>query len=189
MGRRKEQKTTYLRKSFETKKPGKPSGEPFAAIYASMIGGEAWEALTNNARILYFYMKLQLFGGNKNGLPEGQFYFNRSTYTKTYDLYTNQTQFYTDKDLLIRYGFIDEIENGRTTRTKNIYSFSDRWQSVDIAEIEKELIREKEEKKAKEQRNIETIRQYQRQNPQASLDDCYYDTGIHKGTLKKWWGK
>ena len=182
-------KPQYERKAYETRKPGKPTGEPFAAIYASMIGSEAWEALTNNAKVLYIYMKLQLFGNRKDHLPEGQFYFNRATYSKTYNLYKNQTQFYVDKDLLIKYGFIDEIENGKTTRTKNIYQFSDRWQSIDISEIQRELEQEKEDKKEKEKRNIEAIRQYREQNPNATLEDCYIDTGIHKGTIKKWWDK
>lgn len=83
----------------------------------------------------------------------------------------------------------DEIENGKTTRTKNIYQFSDRWQNIDISEIQKELEQEKEDKKEKEKRNIEAIRQYREQNPNATLEDCYIDTGIHKGTIKKWWDK
>ena len=68
-------KTTYERKSYETKKPGTKTGEPFAAIYSSMLGSTAWEQLSNNARVLYLYMKMQLFGGKRDGLPEGQFYF------------------------------------------------------------------------------------------------------------------
>lgn len=187
--RKKTSKPQYERKAYETKKPGVPTGEPFAAIYSSMIGSDAWENLTNNARVLYLYMKLQLFGNRKANLPEGQFYFNRNLYTKVYNLYKNQTQFYLDKDLLVKYGFIDEIENGKTTRTKSIYQFSDRWQNIDTTEIQKELEQKKNDKKAKEQKNIETIKQYQKEKPDATIEDCYIDTGIHKGTIKKWWGK
>ena len=64
-----------------------------------MIGCPAWKALTNNAQVLYVYMKLQLFGNKKDHLPEGQFYFNGGTYAKAYKLYKNQTQFYQDKPL------------------------------------------------------------------------------------------
>lgn len=152
-----------------------------------MIGSPAWEALTNNARVLYVYMKLQLFGNKKDHLPEGQFYFNRGTYTKTYKLYKNQTQFYQDRDLLIKYGFIDQIESGRTTRTKNIYQYSDRWQTIDIAETECKILQEKHSKLVKHQENIETIKQYQMQNPTATIADCHIDTGIHTATIKKWW--
>lgn len=186
MGKKKES-SKYKRKSYETRKPGEPTGEPYAAIYASMIGSQAWEALTNNAKVLYLYMKLQLFGNKKDHLPEGQFYFNRATYSKTYNLYKNQTQFYVDKDLLIKYGFIDEIENGKTTRTKSIYQFSDRWQSIDIFEIEKELAEQKKSKRTIQQKNVERIKRYKEQNPKATLEDCYIDTGIHKATIKKWW--
>ena len=131
-------KQTYERQSFETKKPGKQTGEPFAAIYSSMLRSDAWEQLSNNARVLYLYMKMQLFGGKRDGLPEGQFYFNRSTYTKTYNLYRNQNQFYKDRDLLIAYGFIDIIESGKNTRTKAVYQFSDRWQRVDVQQVQEE---------------------------------------------------
>ena len=102
------------------------------------MGSEAWGQLSNNARVLYLYMKMQLFGGKRDGLPEGQFYFNRSTYTKTYRLYSNQNQFYKDRDLLIAYGFIDMIESGKNTRTKAVYQFSDRWQRVDVQQVQEE---------------------------------------------------
>ena len=184
---RKTSKAQYERKAYETKKPGKPTGEPFAAIYSSMVGSEAWAALTNNARVLYIYMKLQLFGNKKDHLPEGRFYFNRAMYSKNYNLYKNQTQFYTDRDLLIKCGFIDEVENGKTTRTKNIYQFSDRWQDISVSEIQKELEQEKEDKKERGKKNAEAIKQYRKENPDATLEDCYIDTGIHKGTIKKWW--
>lgn len=186
---RKASKPQYERKAYETKKPGTPTGEPFAAIYSSMIGSEAWEALTNNAKVLYIYMKLQLFGNKKDHLPEGQFYFNRAIYTKTYNLYKNQTQFYVDKNLLVKYGFINEVENGKTTRTKNIYQFSDRWQNISVSEIQKELDSEKTDKKGREQKNAEAIRKYREDNPASTIEDCHIDTGIHKGTIKKWWNK
>lgn len=132
MGRSRKNKGVYERKSYETKKPGTNSGEPFAAIYSSMLGSEAWGQLTNNARVLYIYMKMQLFGGKRDGLEEGQFYFNRSTYTKTYSLYSNPNQFYKDRDLLVKYGFIEIVESGKNTRTKAIYCFSDKWQQANI---------------------------------------------------------
>lgn len=136
--KRKKGRDLYERKAYETRKPGVQTGEPFAAIYSSMMGSEAWGQLSNNARVLYLYMKMQLFGGKRDGLPEGQFYFNRSTYTKTYRLYSNQNQFYKDRDLLIAYGFIDMIESGKNTRTKAVYQFSDRWQRVDVQQVQEE---------------------------------------------------
>lgn len=95
-------------------------------------------------------MKMQLFGGKRDGLPEGQFYFNRGTYTKTYNLYKNPNQFVKDRDLLIYWGFINCVENGKTTRTKNIYQFSDRWQNIELEKVKKQMEadqKQKEEKK------------------------------------------
>ena len=116
-----------------------------------MLGSAAWEQLSNNARVLYLYMKMQLFGGKRDGLPEGQFYFNRATYTKTYKPYLYPTQFSKNRDLLVYWGFIDVIECGRTTRTKNIYQFSDRWQNIDIPEVEKRIEADKRRKEARKE--------------------------------------
>ena len=45
----------------------------------------------------------------------------------TYKLYTNNKSFYEDRDALIERGFIEIVETGKITRTKNIYKFSDSW--------------------------------------------------------------
>ena len=51
-------KKKYVPKAFESGKAGDVS----ANIYASMIQSRAWSNLTNNARVLYVYMKLQYYG-------------------------------------------------------------------------------------------------------------------------------
>lgn len=100
-----------------------------ATIYASMLNSDNWMKLSNNAKVLYMYMKLQYYGQNPKPIPTRQdtFYFNKSLYMEKYGLYKNGAQFTRDKNQLIQYGFIEEIENGHTTRTKNIYRFSDKW--------------------------------------------------------------
>lgn len=101
-----------------------------ATIYAAMIQSDAWTQLSNNARVLYLYMKLQYFGVKQEDKPRGQqdlFYFNKAMATKTYGLYTNMAQFRKDRDMLLEYGFIEEVEKGKNTRTKSIYRFSDKW--------------------------------------------------------------
>ena len=96
-----------------------------------MMQSKAWGALTNNARVLYLYMKLQYYGQKQiEGRGEDCFYFNKGLYCETYHLYSNTRQFRKDRDLLIQLGFIECIENGKTTRTKSIYKFSNRWQQV-----------------------------------------------------------
>lgn len=121
-------KKKYIPKTFESKKP-----DVSASIYCSMIQSKAWENLTNNARVLYLYMKLQYYG--QKAIPDREqeyFYFNKGMWKTTYKLYTNQNQFYKDRNLLIENGFIEIEQNGKNTRTKTIYRFSDKWQQVII---------------------------------------------------------
>ena len=102
-----------------------------ANIYASMIQSKAWMQLSKNARLLYVYMKLQYYGAkNLADHPETDFVFNWALASKTYGLYTNYKQFQNDKNMLITNGFIELIESGKNTRTKSIYRFSDKWQSL-----------------------------------------------------------
>ena len=102
-----------------------------ANIYASMIQSKAWMQLSKNARLLYVYMKMQYYGAkNLADHPETDFVFNWALASKTYGLYTNYKQFQNDRNMLITNGFIELIENGKNTRTKSIYRFSDKWQSL-----------------------------------------------------------
>lgn len=120
-------KKKYVPKAFESGKAGDVS----ANIYASMIQSKAWSNLTNNARVLYLYMKLQYYG--QKTIPDREqecFYFNKRMFTKVYQLYKNVNQFYKDKKLLIDNGFIETVENGKTTRTKSIYRFSSKWREI-----------------------------------------------------------
>lgn len=121
-------KKKYVPKSFESNKVGDVS----ANIFASMLQSRAWSNLSNNARVLYLYMKLQYYG--QKNIPNKEqeyFYFNKAMFTKTYPLYTNTNQFYKDRQLLLDNGFI-EIDGGSTkwTREKMIYKFSSKWREV-----------------------------------------------------------
>ena len=102
-----------------------------ANIYATMIQSPAWMKLSKNARLLYVYMKLQYYGAkNLPDHPATDFTFNWALVSKTYKLYSNKRQFENDRNMLIEHGFIEYIENGKNTRTKSIYRFSDKWQSA-----------------------------------------------------------
>ena len=118
-------KSKYTPKSFESK-----AGKALSAnIYASMIQSPAWEQLSNNARVLYLYMKLQYYGAKSvPNHSEDCFYFNTALIKKTYRLYSNMSQFRKDREQLIEKGFITVLESGKNTRTKAIYQFSDKWQ-------------------------------------------------------------
>lgn len=117
-------KPKYKIRNFESGK----TKDIFATIYADMIQSQAWKELTNNARVLYIYMKLQYYGQKPINEMEDYFYFNKAMYTKTYKLYTNVGQFYKDRDLLVKNGFIEIVGGStKTTREKMIYRYSDKW--------------------------------------------------------------
>lgn len=117
-------KKKYIPKSFESEKLNDVS----ANIYASMMQSSAWQELTASSIRLYLFMKLQYYGQkNLPNMPQEYYYFNKAMFMETYKLYSCPNQFYIDKRLLIKQGFIEEIESGRNTRTKSIYKFSDKW--------------------------------------------------------------
>ena len=120
-------KTKYIRKSFETRLPGAAdsTGEKIVALCLTQLMSDAWANLTGNQRNLYIFMRLRYDGENEHG-----FYFNKALYMKQYRLYTNGTQFQRDLAGLVENGFVDIVERGWTTRTRNVYAFSDRWQTV-----------------------------------------------------------
>lgn len=125
MGARKKK---YVPKRYEAKATSK---DVSANIYSSMMQSQAWRNLTPNAIRLYLYMKLQLYGQKSiSGYGEEYFYFNKAMWRDTYPIYTNQAQFYKDRDLLVKNGFIEIVEHGQNTRTKAIYKLSDRWQDI-----------------------------------------------------------
>lgn len=116
-------KKKYVPRDFE--KDGKSNLS--ATLYASMLQSKAFKDLSPSAKVLYIYMKLQLFGQPAVDDDETIFYFNRALYMSVYKLYTKYEQFKRDRDLLMQHGLIEEVENGKVTRTKNKYRFSDKW--------------------------------------------------------------
>lgn len=131
MGKR---STPYHPKVFES--DGSKS-DTSANIYMSMLMSENWQALTKNAQLLYLYCKAQYYAEKRKPKPDYKqlteqeqhqcFTMNKSKWKNLYHLYTNESQFYKDRDLLVKYGFIEIIENGKNTRTKSIYMLSDKW--------------------------------------------------------------
>ena len=98
-----------------------------------MLQSPAWKNLTKPQQILYVYMKLQFKSTSREKVPDKPdacFYFNQKLWYEEYGLYSNLKSFYKDRDALIKNGFIETIESGKTTRHKSIYMLSYRWQSV-----------------------------------------------------------
>ncbi len=127
-------KERYLPKPFES--DGNRS-DTSANIYHSMLLSPRWQALTKGAKVLYLYCKAQYYAEKtkpapKNGrLTETEklltFTMNEKKWHDIYGIYSNKLQFYKDMLQLVQAGFIDIIENGKVTRSKNVYIFSTRW--------------------------------------------------------------
>lgn len=122
--------------SFEsTLKPG----DSFTRVYGSMLHHPTFTTLKPRQKILYVYIKSQLYGKRKpaqdyKGLGLYQddtkyFYYNHAVavadglYTKS-----NHGDFYKDMQELEHRGFIKKVSSGKAQRQKNVYIFSDEWQ-------------------------------------------------------------
>lgn len=122
-------KKTYQKKDFES---AGANYDVSSNIYLSMLKSEAWEALTKNQRLLYLYLKMQYYSQKRkpNKDDKSMFYFNQTKWLNEYKLYSegNKKSFYNDIEQLISKGFIDCVSSGKTTRERNIYKYSSRWQ-------------------------------------------------------------
>ena len=123
-------KKKYEKKLFES------TGESYdvsANIYLSMVKSKAWLSLTKNQRLLYVYLKMQYYSQKRKPDKENKemFFFNQTKWLNEYQLYSegNKKSFYNDMEQLIIKGFIDCVSSGKTTREKNIYQYSSRWQN------------------------------------------------------------
>ncbi len=128
------QKQTYIRKSFETRIPGKPTEthEKYVGMTDTLVRSIAWNNLSKKAMCLYLCMRLQYDGTNDKG-----FYFNRGMWLddpkhrkNNYALFKSPNDFYKYRDELVTQGFIEVVESGKNTRTRAVYAFSDKWQKV-----------------------------------------------------------
>lgn len=126
----------YIPKSFESTGT---SNDTSANIYMSMLMSDSWNNLTKNQQILYVYCKAQYYAEKKKPKPivvqlsEDElklcFTMNKSKWCKLYHIYKNgnQNSFIKDMKALVDKGFVELVENGKTSRTKSIYKFSNRW--------------------------------------------------------------
>ena len=131
----------YKKKSFES--DGSPN-DISSNIYRSMVHSHAFKALSNNQKILYVYCKIGYYGDNKKEIQKRlsgcnnynqqqineMFVMNRYKWETEYEIYSNNGQFYKDIKALEAFGFVEVVENGKSSRTKTIYRFSDNWQTL-----------------------------------------------------------
>lgn len=130
-------KQVYQKKTFESTGVGNDTS---ANIYMSMLMSKAWQQLSKNAQVLYLYCKAQYYAEKQKPKPIVRqlseteqkmcFTMNRSKWLNLYCIYKSDNgQFNKDMKQLIDNGFVKIVELGSTTRTKNIYMFSDEWQN------------------------------------------------------------
>ena len=151
-------KQKYTPKAFESGEPKKPIS---ANIYLDMMLSDAWQDLTDSARVIYLYMKSQYYGqknvsetdfmGEKTEYEQECFYFNRGLLKKFGK--TDPTTCKKAIDKLISHGFIEVAYNGKQNTTKSIYRFSAKWQVWEPTAEEKQ---KKAEKKTMLRKNLES---------------------------------
>ena len=108
---------------------GPLKGQVFSGIYATQIQSPAWKRLSYKQRDTFLQMRMQEHTKVHPPAEFGTrtFYFPKSLWCATLELYRKNEQFYADVDALIEYGFIDCVSSGYTTKEKSVYRFSDRW--------------------------------------------------------------
>lgn len=128
MGRRK-----YTPKPFESM----GGNDTFSMIFMSMLKSPAFKDLSNNQQLLYLFMKSEYYGQKHRPMKDypdiadsiQYFYFNcriaeEYGYVKSKG---NRGKFYDNIKVLVDHGFIETISNGKESKQKSIYKFSEKW--------------------------------------------------------------
>ena len=93
----------------------------FVGLPHSLLMNKNFLQLNPTSKLVYIYMLDYSNGEIETTFPQ-------SIYSKI----TCKSSFENAKKELTKYGFIEEVANGRFTRTENIYKFSDKWKTLDI---------------------------------------------------------
>lgn len=93
---------------------------PFVMIFKEMLNSEAWESISNPARVAYLHMKGKkcTVHGEEITLSFGEM-----------ERFMHRHTFSTAIDQLEECGFIVKSQRGGLYRKRNYYSFSDRWRT------------------------------------------------------------
>ena len=155
--RKSTKKRPYIRKAFESAKPGEKSesgADTSANIYRSMLLSDVWKSLTPRQVRLYLICKSEYYGKSKDDLRPFKEYFDSHHISDQerlrhftmnwgkvrkdglFGMYSNHNHFIDDMNVLISKGFVDCIIPGADTRQKNLYRLSDRWTRYGTDEYE-----------------------------------------------------
>ena len=93
---------------------------PFVAIFREMLQSEAWEAISNPARVAYVHLKSKLVSFDQVEVTlsfrEMEPFMSRHTYSGAIDQ-------------LEECGFIVKVQRGGLYRKRNFYRFTDEWKT------------------------------------------------------------
>ena len=124
-----------------TRKRDKPKFKPFESrtsngrftlITDDMRKSKAYQDLTMTQRQLYFEMKAEYnpeksTAGSITPANDQNIVFPKKSWFPLYK--GNQRKWEVDRDALIKHGFIEQRESGKTTRTPSVYALSERWKT------------------------------------------------------------
>lgn len=112
----------------------------FTALYQSMLMSEAYKDLSNRAKNLYTYCRLQEHAMSSSerskvktetsiDLTDRRYFTMNKSKLKLYGLYSpnSLSPFYADIASLIRHGFLICVYNGKHDRKKSVYAYSSNW--------------------------------------------------------------
>ena len=126
----------YKPKSFESTGL---SSDTSANIFNSMLIHPAFMALKTRQKLLYIYCKNQYYGKRKpkadfpdiESLQSDECFYMNLGLAVDYGLYTRtgRKEFYSDLKSLCEAGFIECVSSGRSTKSRSIYRFSDKWKN------------------------------------------------------------
>lgn len=118
---------------------GKTRTDSTANIAESMLFSAAFQSLENRQKVLYLYMKAQLYGRTAKhpadvypdleGLKTDEVFFFSWSMARLTGLYadSNKSQFSKDTKTLVNRGFIEVVATGNLSGRASIYKFSSRW--------------------------------------------------------------
>ena len=93
---------------------------PFVAIFKDMLKSDAWEVLSNAARVAYLHLKSKQVSQNNDEITlsfkEMERIMNRHTFSRSIKQ-------------LEQYGFIMKEQRGGLYRRRNFYRLSEQWKN------------------------------------------------------------
>lgn len=115
--------------------------DTFTRIYESVLISEAFQDLSPQVQMLYICMRAQYYGKRKPNREYDEsfilwdqiktddcFFFSRhmaSKYMKKYE--KNSSRLYRDIKVLEEHGFIETVFSGKSSKSKSVYKYSDKW--------------------------------------------------------------